>query len=129
SLPVAEDVPRDVYPAMGFRVFDRLALRTDAVERVAAMARRLSQAGSFVPGADLLALAGCDGEALAPVLTALGYRAEAPDAQGLVSFAALKRRHRKTPNRTKHKLRGKKSGPVVDPDSPFAKLANLRLNT
>ena len=129
SLPVVEDLPRDMYRAMGFRVFDRLALRTDAVERVAALAHRLSQAGSFVPGADLLTLADCDGEALAPVLTALGYRAEAPDVQGLVSFAAPeRRRRRKDSGKTKSKARRKKSRPLVDLDSPFAKLAGLRLN-
>jgi ATP-dependent RNA helicase SUPV3L1/SUV3 len=127
SVGLAKDMPDGFYSAIGYRVFGRLALRIDAVERVAAMARRLSDIGSFVPGPDFLALADCDGEALATVLTALGYRAEAPDIQGLVSFAAPKRHRRKGPGKAKRKARSRKAEPVVNPDSPFAKLAGLRL--
>ena len=105
---VAKGVPRAFYTAIGFRVFGAYAVRLDAVEKIAARAHRLTQAGPFVPGADLVALAGGGGEAIGAVLGGLGFRAGAPDVQGLVSYAA--------PGR-----------PAGDPDSPFAKLAGLRL--
>ncbi len=53
----------------------------------------------------------------APRLTAgLGFRAEGPGAQGVVCYAL--------PERRKRKRRGAR--PAVDPDSPFARLSELR---
>ncbi len=53
----------------------------------------------------------------APRLTAgLGFRAEGPGAQGVVCYAL--------PERRKRKMRGAR--PAVDPDSPFARLSELR---
>ncbi len=54
----------------------------------------------------------------APRLTAvLGFQAEEPDAQGVVCYAL--------PERGKRKRRGARP----DPDSPFAKLSELRFGT
>jgi ATP-dependent RNA helicase SUPV3L1/SUV3 len=130
SVAVTKDPPRAFHGAVGYRVFGAMALRIDAVERVAALAHRLSQAGSFVPGSDFLALAGCDTKALGPVLTALGYRAEAPDAQGSVSFAGPGKDHRQDRHKGRRKTRGAKAKieTAINPDSPFAKLAGLRLS-
>ena len=120
SVAVDATLPRGFYAAVGYRVFGGWALRLDAVERIAARAHRLSRPGLFAPTPDFAALGDCDAEALAAVLAGLGYRAQAPDAQGLVCHAAPERPRRKSVHRTKRRRGG-------DPDSPFAKLAELRL--
>jgi ATP-dependent RNA helicase SUPV3L1/SUV3 len=108
------------YAAIGYRVFDGRALRVDIVERVAARAHKLSRLGSFAPGTDLLALSGCSADELGKVLVALGYRPEVPDAAGVVFYAAPER------NRGRGTRRAAGRGRLRDPDSPFAKLAELR---
>ena len=127
AVAVAKGVPRAFYAAIGFRVFGTRALRLDAVEKIATRAHRLAQAGPFVPGTDLAALAGDDGEGIGAVLGGLGFRAEAPDAQGLVCYAAPGRQRGKGARGAKRSKRPPPRRPAGDPDSPFAKLAGLRL--
>ena len=101
-----------------------LAVRIDIVERIASRAHRIAAAGPFVPGAEFFALAGCTAEALGPVLQGLGFQREEPDAEGVVRYgAAVRRRRGKAKGPTRR--RGQKG----DPDSPFAKLADLGLGS
>ena len=95
-----------------------LALRLDAVERILARAAKLSRAGPFAPTGEMVALAGCDAASFGGVLGGLGYRAEAPDAQGVVFYGA--------PSRSRH--HGRRRRETVNPCSPFAKLASLRVS-
>jgi len=120
ALPGGVAAPRDpriseeAYAAMGFRVLGPRVLRVDKVEHLAAAARRLARQGPFGPLAELAALGGCPIDDLAAMLTSLAYRA-VHDGSG-VTFHA--RRPAKRDQRPQH-------APL--PDSPFAKLAALRL--
>jgi len=103
--------------AIGYRALGPLALRVDMVERIAAAARRLARKGRFRPTAELMSLAGCGAEDLAPVLKALGFAARRDDDGPL--FEAKARR------------RGRPAGGAPRParvsaESPFAALAVLR---
>ena len=128
AVAVAKGTPRAFYTAIGFRVFGAYAVRLDAVEKISLRARRLAQAGPIVPGVDLIALVGNHDAAIGAVLGGLGFRAEAPDAQGLVSYAAPIRPRGKGASGAKRAKRRPRRRPAGDPDSPFAKLAGLRLN-
>lgn len=113
-------LPRAFLEAIGYRVVGRLALRLDAIERILALAGKLSRVGPFTPSAEMAALAGCRIEALGSVLGGLGFRAEAPDVQGLVFYSPAAKGGR-------NKKRRRKQRPA-NPCSPFAKLASLRVS-
>ncbi len=118
--------------ALGYRCFARgpnvVAVRADALERLANEARKLAVQGSFGPTPALCRLAGCAEDDLVLLLEALGYRAES-DASGL-SFvprgtggaeAARKKRGR---GRARRKA---PRGSAASADSPFAKLRDLKI--
>ncbi len=110
-------LPRSFYAALGFFVADRLALRPDRAERLAAAARRLARNGRFAADQQLAAMAGIEPGGLRPLLTALGYRAII-DA-GAETFVARPRRRRERADRGD--LRPPREG------HPFAKLHELKL--
>jgi ATP-dependent RNA helicase SUPV3L1/SUV3 len=120
AAPGGVAAPRDLaigeaaYAAMGYRVLGPRVLRVDKVERLAAAARRLSRQGPFASTPELTQLAGASRVDLAAMLTSLSYRA-VHDESG-VTFHA-KRPARKTAARQQE----------PHADSPFAKLAALRL--
>ena len=99
---------------MGYRVLGARVLRVDKVEGLAAAARRLARQGSFGPTPELAALAGSSLHDLAAMLTSLSYRA-VHDDHG-VTFHARRNAKRRTHHRH-----------AAHADSPFAKLATLRL--
>jgi ATP-dependent RNA helicase SUPV3L1/SUV3 len=105
-------VAEGAYLAMGYRVLGSRVLRADKVEQLAAAARGLARQGPFAPTADLAALAGCSLGDLSEMLASLPYRAVRE--QGGVTF------HARRPGR-------KRQGLAPPADSPFAKLAELRL--
>ncbi len=120
SLPGGVASPRDpgvaeaAYAAMGYRVLGVRVLRVDKVERLAAAARRLARQGPFGPSPELAALAGSSLHDLAATLTSLAYRA-VHDGNGVIFHARRQARRRAA------------TGRVPRADSPFAKLATLRL--
>jgi hypothetical protein len=98
-----------------------VALRADALERLAHEAYRLSEQGCFAATPKLGRLIGCGEAELETALAAIGYRVRRDDTG--VSFGRA--RPRKAP---KHGVkRGAKKGPETSPsaDSPFAKLRDL----
>ena len=122
--------------AIGYRRFaecDRfLAVRADALERLAAAARKLAAQGSFGATPALLRLVGCSAEDLALALAALGYRAES-DETGL-SFmprrAGAAQGGGRKGARGRSRGGGKGTGARRRPaqaDSPFAKLRDLKI--
>jgi ATP-dependent RNA helicase SUPV3L1/SUV3 len=110
-------LPLSFYAALGFFVVDRVALRPDRLERLAAAARRLARHGPFVADERLASIAGVEPGSLRPLLTALGYRAVI-DA-GAETFVARPRRRRDSTDRSRP--RPAREG------HPFAKLQELKL--
>jgi ATP-dependent RNA helicase SUPV3L1/SUV3 len=107
-------VTDEAYAAMGYRVLGARVLRVDKVERLAAEARRLARQGPFGPTPELAALAGSSLHDLAATLTSLAYRA-VHDGNGVTFHARREPRRRAA------------TGHAPRADSPFAKLATLRL--
>ncbi len=100
---------------------EALAMRVDAVERLAKEARKLSAQGAFTVTAALQRAAGCGEAELAVILPELGYRIDrsGPDLAFLPRGAS----------RSPAARRRKKTG-VATPkqaDSPFAKLQDLKI--
>jgi ATP-dependent RNA helicase SUPV3L1/SUV3 len=117
TIDIDPALPPSFYAALGFFVTDRLALRPDRVERVAAAARRLARRGAFAADERLASIAGVEPSGLRSLLTALGYRAVI-DA-GAEIFVARPRRRREGTD-------GSHPRPARD-GHPFAKLQELKL--
>jgi ATP-dependent RNA helicase SUPV3L1/SUV3 len=109
-----------------------LAVRADALERLAAAARKLAAQGSFGATPALQRLVGCSAQDLVLPLTALGYRSESDEA-GL-SFTP--RRSGAPQEGGRKRGTGRSRGGAKAPaarrrpghaDSPFAKLRDLKI--
>jgi ATP-dependent RNA helicase SUPV3L1/SUV3 len=94
-VPHPEDDAAAMHAA-GYRLVGPLAVRIDALERLAAGAAKLGEQGPFAATDALAATVGVEAVALAPVLQALGYRrhGSGPDA----TFE--RRGHRSHPHRS-----------------------------
>jgi ATP-dependent RNA helicase SUPV3L1/SUV3 len=116
--PVAERTPgtgADDWHAIGYLPLGDLAIRADRGEALIARTRKLARQGSFQVTQALVDLAGCRANEIAPLLVALGYRAEVgPDG---VSFAVEKLSRARGARRRAEPRRA---------HSPFAKLAELK---
>jgi ATP-dependent RNA helicase SUPV3L1/SUV3 len=110
-------LPGLLYAVAGYRVLGELAVRADALERLARAARQLGRQGPFAPTEALRTLVGCSAEALPGLLQALGY-ARRREAAG-DSFEVRRRAGSK---RSRHKAGVRRP----DLDSPFAALGALR---
>ncbi len=125
---LAEAADESTLQALGFLRFKRgktaVALRIDAVERLAGEARKLSRQGSFTATTALLRLVGGSEPALACALHALGYRAE----QGEAGPSFAPRRTGKDSKKPRRARRRAKARPARgSEDSPFAKLRDLKV--
>jgi ATP-dependent RNA helicase SUPV3L1/SUV3 len=109
------------YLAQGFVPAGRIAVRADVLEKLSAEARRLARQGPFLATPTLANSIGAGVEDLPGVLAALDYHSI--DEDGVVTFAAPAPKHRR---RTKAK-RPRRRTVAADPDSPFAKLRDLKL--
>ena len=123
-----QDTPDEFYAAIGYRVVTDRIVRIDIVDRVALSLIRLSRKGPFNLPRDIAAMLGMGNDQTALVIAALGYERSGDD--GLF----VRVRHRHGPGSSGKQLRrnsGQKN--IVskskrrDPDSPFARLADLRL--
>jgi len=108
-------IEEGAYAAMGYRVLGPRLLRADKAEKLAAAARRLAHQGAFAPTPELVQLASASPHDLAAMLTSLSYRA-VHDESG-TTFHAKRAAKRPRDRAQRH----------AHPDSPFAKLAALRL--
>ncbi|PIW27995.1 MAG: disulfide oxidoreductase [Rhodospirillales bacterium CG15_BIG_FIL_POST_REV_8_21_14_020_66_15] len=132
SMPAGQ-LPADYWEQVGFRRFGRIALRVDMVERVAAAAWELANAGGkagFEVTPDLLSLAGCGAADMARILRAIGFKGT--QADGVLRFRPAARKGPPAAGR-KGKASGKAAAKPrppapVDPHSPFAKLKDLALS-
>jgi ATP-dependent RNA helicase SUPV3L1/SUV3 len=117
SMTLAPILPAPFYEAIGYPPMGGRAVRADCLERLADEARKRARQGPFVATPALAAVIGCAVEELAPVLEAIGYRAKGTGAEATFAW-----RHRA--RRAKGVADG---GQGNNPNSPFAKLGELRL--
>ena len=117
--------------AMGFRRFARrgqvVAIRADGLERIAGEARKLAAQGAFLATPALKRLAGCDEAGLAVVLEALGYQVE-QDANGM-SFQPRDGNGKRSATKSRKRGAGSRAKSKSRPDSPFAKLGQLKIGS
>ena len=117
SVPMERSVPAAFYEAIGYRPLGNLAVRVDIVERVAAGAWKLSRPGAFPTPVNLMNLIGCGMEDITEVLKHLGYR------HHVEHDVSIFRRRKPEAGRTS--ARQKRAKQRANPNSPFAKLAEL----
>ncbi len=122
SLAIDPAVPARLYAVAGYRLLDRLALRADALERLARAARQLAAQGPFAATEALRAIVDCPMAALPELLGALGYARRHGPAGGGADESFVARRRAAGIRR-----RGPRAAPAPDADSPFAALGALRL--
>jgi ATP-dependent RNA helicase SUPV3L1/SUV3 len=129
SVEVDRDTPASFYEAAGYRVCGLVAVRLDALERIAAEAWERSKKGAFAVDAPLLALAGCTQRQMTAILKAVGYAVEATkDGPPAAHRRPVPRRRLAAARSAPGAGQGqKKEVPKIDPSSPFAKLGGLRL--
>ncbi len=134
TVAVAKDVPRAFYEAVGYRVAGGRAIRVDILDRVAVRLQHAARKGPVALSPEHLSLLGLSAEQIVPVFRALGYH-EADDGTGFVPAARRSRPGAAAGTARKHgkprggpKTGGRRHGKAAtaDPDSPFAKLAELR---
>lgn len=120
--------------ALGYRRFENaagcLALRVDALERLAYAALKRGRTGPFSPDAELIRLVGGEGDRLAVVLPALGYWTVDSEAGRSFHNRPPKGGKRSTRPPKKNRRQPSKRGPISaqspPEDSPFAALAVLK---
>jgi ATP-dependent RNA helicase SUPV3L1/SUV3 len=140
SLKREKHEPEGWLRAAGFRPAGALFIRADMLERMAELGwKRLEEAkGPFVANEDFLALAGCGVDELPPILQSLGFAPAnepgkwQPKSRNMGQKGKTKP-HAKPDTKSKpaHKAASKRPEPApfkVDPDSPFAKLQQFKLN-
>ena len=128
SLARDPALPDELYHALGYRPAGDLAVRADALERLAKAARRLARQGPFAATEPLRALLACPKAALPGVLLSLGYR-RCPETEGEDRFVMpprRKRNHKPAAGRAAVKRKGGKAGRGPAADSPFAALRDLQ---
>ncbi len=120
------------YEASGYRLIGGQALRIDILDRLAVILLRLVRGGPFELSHEILSLLGLSADQALPVIAALGYRMrETPDGPRLARSKA--NRHpagasaKRKPKQPQSAQKAKPRQIPVDPDSPFAKLQELRI--
>ena len=130
SLVRERALPDGYYLAVNLRPVGALAVRFEALERLAIMARALSQQGPFTVTESLRQTIDCAPEDLSAALRAMGYRRE-ETAEGETFARRLPRSAQKTqtaPGEKKpavpRRKRRRRTKPAAD--SPFALLRQIR---
>ena len=136
SLTPEPDGNEGFYEASGYRLIGGRALRIDILDRLAVKLLRLARKGPFELSHEILSLLGLSAEQAKPVIKALGYRMrETDDGPRLVRTKGIRRTEGATakgksesrsPRQTPGKQQKSRQRPV-DPNSPFAKLQDLRI--
>ena len=123
-----KSAPDGFYAAIGYREIGDRVVRIDMIDRVGLRLMRLARKGPFALPADLCTLLGVAVDQAAEVVAALGYEPSADD--GLFVRAAYRNRKKSNGKQGQRKPRQKGKAPRpghAAPDSPFARLADLRL--
>jgi ATP-dependent RNA helicase SUPV3L1/SUV3 len=136
SLTPDAEITDGYYEASGYRRIGGRALRIDILDRLAVMLLRLGRRGPFELSHDILSLLGLSAEQALPIIAALGYRMRDTDDGPRLARTKPNRGPARKPSNEKPKRHAsqRKSADKpkprqrpVDPDSPFAKLQELRI--
>jgi ATP-dependent RNA helicase SUPV3L1/SUV3 len=121
-LPTGEQTEGFLH-AIGYRRIAGMAVRADALERLARQARQLGRQGAFLPTETLRQTVGCAEAALPVLLRAMGFRQTGSGEEA--SFAAQAGRK----NGKARPSGGRQGGGrrPADPGSPFAVLTRLKI--
>jgi ATP-dependent RNA helicase SUPV3L1/SUV3 len=130
SLARERALPDGYYLAVGLRPIGGLAVRFEALERLAVMARSLSQQGPFTATESLRQTIDCTPEDLSSALRAMGYRRE-ETAEGESFSRRLPRAGQKADSAPGEKTaaaprRKRRRRTKAAADSPFALLRQIR---
>lgn len=117
SIVLEDKISRDFYNACGYRPIRGAGYRIDMLERFAAEARRLSREKNPTLPPEVLSLLGIDSKAGIEVLKDLGFKAALKEDKIAFSPRKTRSKRHQTPAKTTPK-----------PDSPFSKLAELKLS-
>lgn len=125
SFPCEVDAPVGFYEAIGYRALGQLCVRIDMMERIASLAWDRTKKKASHINTDFVSLAGCSVAQMGEILINLGYHVE-KSGDGLT--VARKKHHirRKGSQVRKTMKTKKKQTAYVNPDSPFAKLKDLK---
>ena len=121
-LPAGEQTEGFLH-AIGYRRIAGMAVRADALERLARQARQLGRQGAFLPTETLRQTIDCAEAALPVLLRAMGFRQTGSGEEA--SFAAQAGR-RNGKDRPSASPKGGRRRPA-DPGSPFAVLTRLKI--
>ena len=128
-------VPDTFYAAIGYRVVHDRVVRVDILDRVSLGLMRLSRNGPFELPRAFTAMLGMGKDQAEPVLKVLGYGKSLENGHYVRihrqrgAKAAANQRKQKHQNQTAKRKARQKNSRGGDPNSPFARLADLRLPT
>jgi len=135
AMPCSELVDTNWYLSLGFCPAGPIAIRADELERMLAVLRRGTKEGEFAVNPDILSRIDAPADVFARMLRSQGY--DVREAEDGIKVTRRPRAKRKPPRAkdgprqagakpVRGKTKPKKSEPVFDPDSPFAKLQELK---
>jgi ATP-dependent RNA helicase SUPV3L1/SUV3 len=125
SFPSDAQTSSKFYEAIGYFRLGSLCVRIDMVERITSLAwERTKKAPCLIDG-DFVSLAGCSIAQMAEILTKIGYHIDKSDDGFKVgrNKAYMKKTKVQGKDQMKPKLI---RTPFIDPNSPFAKLKDLK---
>ena len=127
TMPVDAAEPDGFYEAIGYRVMGERAVRIDILDRVALRLLQLARRGPFALPPDLSSILGLPAGQTEAVVLALGYSRSAAGA----TFERAAYRHRARDGGSPRKAAGgsRRGRGMAAADSPFARLAELRLTS
>ncbi|MDH5187966.1 MAG: helicase-related protein [Rhodospirillaceae bacterium] len=145
SLRRESHQPEGWLRAAGFRPAGALFVRADMLERVSELAWNKIAKGPFAPNEEFLSLLGCGNDDIGGILHALGFDLDKNGKYALKSRGKSRPKNQTPNTQSKPKNKSKqikkpsfnkklphKTKPVyekkIDPDSPFAKLRDLKLD-
>jgi len=140
-----ESAPQQWYNIIGYSKLGDRVMRVDMVERLSVIIRTSARDGSFKISEEMLSLAGASKDQMANILSDLGFE-KSKDRDGEeVTFETLFKKKsnsfsnisklKSKQNSIKHKKKkvsakqtiNKKNNTLINPNSPFSVLSNLKL--
>lgn len=158
TIDHVEGVSDAYWLATGYRRLGRLVMRVDMAERVSAVVRAAAREGQFTISEEMLSLAGATKDQMDGILIDLGYLkvdekpSEDPEKPAIIVYARPEKKPRHKPQQKQAQgrrdgdrrsgkpkqhaagkprpQRGQKAqGAEINPDSPFAVLAQLKASS